>query len=209
MIKWMLPVTAALAFGLSGCGVYREATSASLPVGVSWQRVATSADRARIRDWRRAWDQALPLARKAEPGIIAGEPLLFDPDRALTDPALPQGAYRCRTFKLGGAGTAMRDFTAYPWFDCRIADEGEVKSLHKVTGSQRPTGLIFPHSPTRQIFLGTLVLGDETAPLRYGLDPNRDMIGYIERIAPRRWRLVFPHPRFESVVDVVELVPAG
>ena len=74
---------------------------------------------------------------------IAADPLLFDPDRALTDAALPQGKYRCRTFKLGGRGTATRDFTAYPWFDCQVADEGEVRSLHKVTGSQRPTGLIF------------------------------------------------------------------
>jgi hypothetical protein len=207
-MKSMLPVAAALALGLTGCSVYREATSSTPPTNVSWQRVATAADHDRMRDWRKAWDEALPLARKADPKAIAAEPLLFDPDRAIPDAALPQGAYRCRTFKLGGRGTAMRDFTAYPAFDCRVADEGEVKSLHKVTGSQRPTGLIFPHDGTRQIFLGTLVLGDENAPLRYGLDANRDMIGYVEHIAPKRWRLVFPRPRFESVLDVVELVPA-
>ena len=175
----------------------------------NWRTVATSADRERLRDWRKAWDEALPLARKADAKAIAAEPLLFDPDRAVPDAALPQGNYRCRTFKLGAKGTAMRDFTAYPWFDCRVADEGEVKSLHKLTGSQRPTGLIFPHETTRQVFLGTLVLGDETSPLRYGLDADRDMIGYVERIGPKRWRLVFPRPRFESLVDVVELVPAG
>ncbi|MDT8758890.1 DUF4893 domain-containing protein [Sphingomonas psychrotolerans] len=208
-MKWMLPVAIALAAGLGGCSVYREATSSAPPTNVRWQNVATAADRERMRDWRKAWDEALPLARKADAKAIAAEPLLFDPDRALPEPAVPQGAYRCRTFKLGGKGTAMRDFTAYPWFDCRVADEGEVRSLHKVTGSQRPTGLIFPHETTRQIFLGTLVLGDETSPLRYGLDADRDMIGYVERIAPKRWRLVFPRPRFESVIDVVELVPAN
>jgi hypothetical protein len=208
-MKWMLPVAIALASGLGGCSVYREATSSSPPTNVRWQSVATAADRDRIRDWRNAWDEALPGARKADAKTIAAEPLLFDPDRALADASLPQGAYRCRTFKLGAKGTAMRDFTPYPWFDCRVADEGEVKSLHKITGSQRPTGLIFPHNPTRQIFLGTLVLGDETAPLRYGLDADRDMIGYVERIGPKRWRLVFPRPRFESLLDVVELVPAG
>jgi hypothetical protein len=208
-MKWMLPVAIALAAGLGGCSVYREATSSAPPTNVRWQSVATAADRDRMRDWRKAWDEALPLARKADAKAIAADPLLFDPDRALPDPALPQGAYRCRTFKLGGKGTAMRDFTAYPSFDCRVADEGEVRSLHKVTGSQRPTGLIFPHDATRQVFLGTLVLGDETSPLRYGLDADRDMIGYVERIAPKRWRLVFPRPRFESVLEVVELVPAG
>lgn len=207
-MKWMLPVAAALALGLTGCSVYREATASRPPTNVSWQRVATGDDRDRMRDWRNAWDEALPLARKADPQALAADPFLFDPDRALADAALPQGKYRCRTFKLGGRGTAVRDFTAYPAYDCRVAEEGEVRSLHKVTGSQRPTGLVFPHDATRQIFLGTLVLGDETAPLRYGLDADRDMIGYVERIGPKRWRLVFPRPRFESVLDVIELVPA-
>lgn len=207
-MKWMLPVAIALAAGLGGCSVYREATSSAPPTNVRWQSVATPADRDRMRDWRTAWDAALPLARKADAKAIAAQPALFDPDRTLPDAALPQGVYRCRTFKLGAKGTAMRDFTAYPWFDCRVADEGEVKSLHKVTGSQRPTGLIFPHDGARQVFLGTLVLGDETSPLRYGVDADRDMIGYVERIGAKRWRLVFPRPRFESVLDVVEMVPA-
>ena len=34
------------------------------------------------------------------------------------------------------------------------------------------------------------------------------MIGYVERIGAKRWRVVFPRPRFESIVDVMELVPA-
>ncbi len=65
---------------------------------------------------------------------------------------------------------------------------GEVRSLHKLTGTQRPTGLLFRSTDARAIFLGTLVLGDETAPLRYGIDASRDMAGYVERIADRRWR---------------------
>lgn len=207
-IKWMVPA-AALGLGLTGCSVYREATSPRLPTGVAWQTLATPADRERLRHWRRAWEQALPKARAADRKAIAAEPLLFDPDRALPGALPPQGKYRCRTFKLGGQGTAMRDFTAYPWFECRVGDEGEVKSLHKATGSQRPTGLLFTDGDTRAVFLGTLVLGDETSPLRYGVDANRDIIGYVERIGDRRWRLVLPYPRFESLLDVVELVPAG
>jgi len=207
-VKWMLPAMA-LGLGLTGCSVYREATSPRLPSGVRWQTVATPADRDRLRHWRRAWTTAIPKARAADARAIAAEPLLFDPDRALSGAVPPQGNYRCRAFKLGGQGTAMRDFTAYPWFECRIADEGEVKSIHKVTGSQRPTGLLFAETDTRAVFLGTLVLGDETSPLRYGVDANRDIIGYVERIADKRWRLVLPYPRFESQLDVVELVPAG
>ncbi len=207
-MKWMLPVAAALAPVLTGCSVYREATSSRLPAGANWQTIATDSDRSRIRNWRKTWDAALPLAQKADGGAIARDPLLFDPDRALGDAMPPAGAYRCRMFKLGKNGTATRDFAAFPAFDCRIADEGEVKSLNKLGGTQRPTGLIFADSNARAIFLGTMVLGDETSPLRYGLDSKRDMVGYIERIAPKRWRLVLPRPRFESILDVVELVPA-
>lgn len=207
-IKWMLPA-AAIGLGLTGCSVYREATSTRLPTGAAWQTIATPADRDRLRHWRRAWSVALPKARAADRRAIAAEPLLFDPDRALPGALPPAGKYRCRTFKLGGQGTAMRDFTAYPWFECRIGDEGEVKSLHKATGSQRPTGLLFTDTDTRAVFLGTLVLGDESSPLRYGVDATRDIIGYVERIGDKRWRLVLPYPRFESTLDVVELVPAS
>jgi hypothetical protein len=67
--------------------------------------------------------------------------------------------------------------------------------------------LIFPDSVSRAVFLGTMVLGDETKPLNYGQDVNRDLAGYLERIGPRRWRLVLPRPRFESLLDVVEITP--
>lgn len=194
---------------LSGCSVYREATSPTLVRSVNWREVATDPDREKLRNWRKAWDAALPPARAANPGAIAADPDLFDPDRALGDAALPPGDYRCRTIKLGAQGTGNRAYTPYPWFDCRVADEGEVRSLHKLTGSQRPTGLLFNDTATRNIFLGTLVLGDETSPLRYGIDSTRDVAGYVDRIGPKRWRLVFPYPRFESLLDVTEIVPAA
>jgi hypothetical protein len=60
----------------------------------------------------------------------------------------------------------------------------------------------------RQIFLGTLVLGDETQALQYGQDETRDVAGYVERIGANRWRLLMPSPHFESQLDVMELVPA-
>lgn len=200
---------ALLAFSLSGCSVYREATSATVVTSLNWRAVATDADREKLRTWRKAWDDALRAARAANPGAIAADADLYDPDRALADAAIPPGDYRCRTIKLGAQGSGNRAYTPYPWFECRVADEGEVRSLHKLTGSQRPTGLIFRDTESRAIFLGTLVLGDETSPLRYGIDSTRDMAGYVDRIGPKRWRLVFPYPRFESLLDVTEIVPAG
>jgi hypothetical protein len=45
--------------------------------------------------------------------------------------------------------------------------------------------------------------------MRYGRDADRDLAGWVERVGERRWRLILPYPRFESTIDVVELVPAG
>ena len=101
----------------------------------------------------------------------------------------------------------MPAYSVYPEFACTVADEGEVMSFAKTGGSQRPVGLIFPGDDRRQIFLGTMMLGDETRPMDYGRDALRDMAGAVERIGTNRWRLILPYPNFESVMDVIELVP--
>jgi hypothetical protein len=176
---------------------------------IDWRRVATAEDRTRLRNWRQAWVDALAKAQgSAKATVVASDSLLFDPDRALSGAMPPPGSYLCRVIKLGANGTAMHDVTTYPPVDCKVDDEGEVSSLYKVSGAQRPVGLLFPESQARAVFLGTMVLGDETKPLSYGQDSNRDMAGYIERIGDKRWRLVLPYPRFESLLDVVEIVPA-
>src|SRR5690606_20523521 len=43
----------------------------------------------------------------------------------------------------------------------------------------------------------------------YGSDRMRDMAGLVERVGDNRWRLVLPAPAYESLLDVIELVPAG
>lgn len=209
----MAPALAAAgALGLlltSGCSIYREATTTTITETSNWRSVATDPDRQRLRNWRKAWDEALPKAQAADAKAIAAEPLLFDPDRAQENADLPVGDYRCRTFKLGSKSDVVRDFTAYPWLQCRVTQQGEVRELVRLDGEQRPFGLVFPDGDNRRVFLGTLMLGDETTPIRYGLDPHRDMVGYIDRIDARRWRLVLPYPEFESTLDVIELVPAA
>ena len=84
-----------------------------------------------------------------------------------------------------------------------------LQRLGKLSGSQRYVGLIFPGDAIRNVFLGTLALGDELRVLQYGQDDLRDVAGYVERIGPNRWRLVMPRPHFESQIDVMELVPEG
>ena len=104
----------------------------------------------------------------------------------------------------------MLDYVAYPAFRCRIAARRRAaRASPSSTGSQRPVGRLFPDNGRRMIFLGTLQLGDERAALRYGRDRERDMVGLVERVGERRWRLVFPYPHFESLLDVIELVPAA
>lgn len=181
----------------------------SRPGALDWRQMATPDDRARLRDWRKAWMAALPPARAVADGAAAirEQSALFDPDHGLTG-APPPGRYRCRTFKLGTKSAGMPGYVAYPWFDCRIDDEGETLSLYKLTGSQRPVGLLLPDASGRLAFLGTLVLGDERQPLQYGQDDQRDMAGWLDRVGDRRWRLALPYPHFESLLDVIELVPA-
>lgn len=175
---------------------------------VDWRAAATSHDRERLREWRGAFVQALAQAHAAgHAGAIAAEGALLDPDAALGGP-IPNGAYRCRVIKVGAKTPGMLDYIAYPAFSCRVQQERGLQGFAKLTGSQRPVGLIFPNDALRQVFLGTLVLGDEERAMQYGNDPDRDVAAFVERIGPARWRMVIPSPAFESRTDVIELVPA-
>lgn len=177
-------------------------------VAPDWRQIATPFDRDRIRDWRTAWVDALTRARGGGHGpAIAREGALLDPDAAIPNPALPDGTYSCRVLKVGGQGEGVLDYVAYPAFACSIDRERGLQHFAKLTGSQRPVGHLYPDTDSRQVFLGTLMLGDERMAMRYGMDRDRDLAGIVQRIGPRRWRLVLPRPRFESITDVIELIP--
>ncbi len=193
------------------------ASCAAVPGGppvsnvADWRSVATENDRDRLRDWRKAFVKALDQARKAgHSADIAKEGRLLDPDAATGPVPIPNGRYRCRVIKVGAKSEGLLDYIAYPAFDCVIAQgQGQLQSFTKRTGSQRHVGLIYPADPLRQVFLGTLVLGDETSAMQYGADKDRDVAGWVEKIEDRRWRLVLPFPAYESTLDVIELIPAA
>ena len=196
---------------IAGCAHAGSKASKAAPLPpANWRIMATRADRERLHDWRDAFVKGLAAARAAGFGAeVAREGVLLDPDAALDEANLPAGRYRCRTIKLGtreGSGPA---YTTYPATDCRITDEGEAQSLALMSGMQRPTGLLFRDDARRRVFLGTMMLGDEHRPIQYGQDDARDMAGTLHRIGTARWRLVLPYPKFESLTDVVELVPAS
>ena len=193
---------------LAACAAVPRLHDAPVASSTEWRDVATSSDRARLRDWRTAFTRALDQARKAgHAADIAKEGRLLEPDAALGPVPIPNGNYKCRVIKVGAKSEGLLDYIAYPAFDCRIEQQGALQSFTKLTGSQRHVGLIFADSPLRQVFLGTLVLGDETRALRYSRDRERDLIGIVERVGPGRWRIAFPRPHFESLLDVIELTP--
>lgn len=181
-------------------------TTQATPPMQGWQQAATDVDRARLRDWRTAFARALEQARTGgHAADIAREGVLLNPDAALGGP-IPNGTYRCRVIKVGAKSEGLLNYIAYPAFRCRI-EQGKAQRFTKLSGSQRQVGLIYPADQLRQVFLGTMVLGDETQAYRYGTDPERDLAGWVERIGDNRWRILFPYPHYESTLDVVELIP--
>ncbi len=204
-------LVAAAALSLLTAAAPDARPKSSVRPAASWRNVATPADRKRIHDWRDAWTKALAQARADHSAEIGREGALLDPDSGLAGASPPAGAYRCRTIKLGSLGPGMLDYVDYASFPCRIgpAEAGNSMSFAKTGGSQRPVGRLFPDTSRRMVFLGTLQLADERGVLRYGHDAERDLGGLVERIGPRRWRLVLPFPRFESLLDVIEIVPAS
>lgn len=201
---------AALALGACASmgGAVTDNTTPPVSETSGWRSVATDHDKGRIRNWYTAWKEALAAANQGGYAAqVAEEGDLLKPDAALPNPHLPAGNYRCRTIKLGSKSGGILNFVSYPWFECRVTAEQNIYSFAKLTGSQRTTGLIFQDDNRRQIFLGTMVLGDESGPRDYGVDQARDMAGILERIGANRWRIVFPYPAYESLVDVMEVAP--
>jgi hypothetical protein len=175
-----------------------------------WRAVATDNDREKLRDWRSAFVDGLAQARAAGHGqAVDAEGVLLQPNAALGGEPIPNGLYRCRVTKLGAQSAGMLPYVAYPYLSCRVQPAGQLQGLAKLTGSQRPVGMVFPGDALRQVFLGTIVLGDETRAMQYGNDPDRDVAAFVERIGPARWRIVIPSPAFESRTDVIELIPAN
>jgi len=194
----------------SSCEVIEQPSGLIPRWTTAYREVISENDRVRLRDWRKTFVDALAEARKAGRGAeIDREGALLDPDAALAAPAIPNGMYRCRVIKLGAKDAGNLEFVSYPGFTCRVHAERQLQRLGKLSGSQRYVGLIFPGDAIRNVFLGTLVLGDERRALQYGQDEQRDVAGYVERIGPSRWRLLMPQPHFESRFDVMELVPQG
>jgi hypothetical protein len=213
-----IAISLALLAPLSSC-----ATKPKTPLGVrpsvevgpppksdAWKFVATAADEDRIARLGLAWQEALADAGKTDAADIRREGKLLVPRAALPRPDPTPGSYNCRLIKLGKATPKGKPYETFKPFFCYVEVADELLTIVKQTGSQRPAGRLWADDDaTRLIFLGSLALGDESAPLAYGDDPKRDMAGVLERIGPFRWRLVIPWPQSTSKLDVFELTPVA
>ena len=175
-----------------------------------WTEIATDADEQRLARLGLAWQEALRDARRGYGREIKAEGALLQPRAALARPAPTPGSYHCRLVKLGKATASAVAFERFKPFFCYVEVEGDLLTIVKQTGSQRPAGRLWEDDrPDRLIFLGSLALGSEEQPLAYGQDYKRDMAGVLERVGPFKWRLVIPWPQSSSKLDVFELTPVA
>src|SRR5947209_14279646 len=189
-------------------GVHPSVEVGPPPKSEGWKAVATAEDQDRLARIGLAWQDALDDAKKTNAADIRREGKLLQPTAALLRPDPTPGSYNCRLIKLGKATAKSKPFETFKPFFCYVQVEGDQLTIVKQTGSQRPSGRLWQDDdPARLIFLGSLALGDETAPLAYGEDPKRNMAGVLQRIAPFKWRLVIPWPQSTSKLDVFELTP--
>ena len=129
-------------------------------------------------------------------------------DSAVGYEAPPAGLYRCNMTKLAGK---YLDLIAYDYFQCRVIVEDGRRQFVKLTGSQRQVGYIYDAAPDHAgddrhgVFLGTLVLGDEDRLVPYGSREDRDEAGIVQKLAEKRWRMIFPKPFYEADINIIDL----
>ncbi len=173
-----------------------------------WKIHATDDDQKRLYDWITALNAGVRGAVENGEGEKVDDPMgLFGINAPSGDSDIPAGLYSCAITKLGGAKDASLPFIAYPAFRCRVTVEDGRTQFVKLTGSQRTTGWIYKASKRHSVYLGTSFYGYENKAISYGETKERDDAAVLHRIGKDRWRMIFPWPYYESVVDVMELTP--
>lgn len=188
-------------------GVERSVASVTVEpppaVPLQWRAVARPEALAGIDALPSRWDRALAAVRSWRRSAAAAEGALLDPDAALARPLPPPGRYRCRYLRLAPGQGGFQTFR--PW-SCFVAEDGELTTLSKADGSERPAGRLWPDGDRRLVFLGAVTRNGGPATPAYGDDPATDAVGLLERIGDFQWRLVLL--RSDDVgLDVIELVP--
>lgn len=165
-------------------------------------KIITKADQARLDKYQETRSAAIDQARKAgaEADVKQLDETLAKPDLAFGESFNMVGDWQCRTTKLG----KEPPLTVYGWFKCRVADDGSGWMLEKTSGSQRTKGRFYTDSDTRLTYLGASYIAGEK-PKNYGAGTDTDQVGYAYRTSDNEFRIEFPAPARESLLDILEL----
>lgn len=205
------PLLCLLAATLGGCATTRRtlpSTIVETPQVSSkeWEKRIDPAGAQRLAGLPALWSAARAAARPRFSTALAKEGALLEPARALDYPALPPGSYRCRAVKIGPAGPRQPAYRAFAPAFCFVGGEKESQSFAKQTGTDRPSGWLYPDSDTRLVFLGAFALGKAQAPV-YGASPGRNALGVVERIGHFRWRVTLVPADGSAQLTVYDLAP--
>ena len=158
-----------LAIGAGGCTVEKEekprpVITAPPPTKTDvWLDVASSEDANRIRAGRHRLVRA-GWRKRRQAGLgndIRAEGRLLDANAGLAKPEPTPGSYSCRMIRLGRERNRGPAFQKFKPFFCYVDVEGDLFTIVKQTGSQRPAGRLWEddngnrldlprHSGTRQ-----------------------------------------------------------
>ncbi|SIN87019.1 protein of unknown function [Parasphingorhabdus marina DSM 22363] len=194
---------------IASAALIAAGSAATTPVAEpDWRERATEADQKRVAGWREA------LTSGTEGAVAAGQSEkltsrtpLFDPDAGLERSMMPAGLYHCSLTKLGGEPDRGLPYIAYPSFRCRVVRQGNRFQFTKLTGSQLTAGWIYQDGDRQSVYVGTAFYEYEDRAAAYGQSEKRDQVAVVHRIGNQRWRMIYPFPYYESVVNVMELTP--
>jgi len=178
----------------------------SLPATASWQNEASAYDVSRLERIDEARAKGVAEAQSGrDSGLVHA---VLDAEARPASARALQGAWRCRTIKLGGLSPDI----AYSWFRCRIAGRGDQFYFEKLSGTQRLRGRLYPHESGGYVLLAGLSARGEPTHNYSGNGPSAgakttpdDAVGLLVATGRRSARLELPYPGAESTFDVIEL----
>lgn len=165
-------------------------------------KLITPSDRSRLDKYEETRSKAVEAAKTggAAADIAQLDQIFAAPKLAFSEDFDMTGNWQCRTIKLG----KTLPLVVYSWFKCRVSDDGSGWMLEKISGSQRTKGRFYTDSDQRLTYLGTGYVAGEK-PKKYGAGPDSDEVGYAYRTSKNAFRIEFPAPARESLLDVLEL----
>jgi hypothetical protein len=176
---------------------------------VGWRAIVSPEDAERIERLPQTWEAALATARR-HARQITREGELLEARAARYHPAPPPGSYRCRLVRIGTVQGREPALRAFPDFFCHIrGDRSDSLFFTKQTGTELPGGWLHADGDRRFVLTGAKQRRVGGEPLVYGSEPERDLVGVLERIGPFRWRLVLPWRDAQAGLEVYELTPVA